>query len=190
MTQEELKGYIEAAIDDGNYLSAYMTLQREKQKDGALGEQEVIDFTGRIVERIIDDLSRLPKRENRERIVYLRSLLVWIFKDVPGLSGVYREQLRILTGQTGPIADLLKTLNLRGVSNITGNEDAVADEVEDVVDTIKQNLEDVAEKVRTGDVNEQVRDFFTAAESGVRQGIRQLNDVLRSFNRPPNPPKE
>ncbi len=162
-TAEKIARY----IGEKNYLAAYMTV-----KNGGLTEDEKIETTGRLVTKILDDLSLDSIKKNPERAVYLRSLLAWIFRDVPGLSSLYREQLRGVQDGGDPMMTLYK--NLRVLNDVATGKKSFAEGVEESVDAVRRGFEDAPH----GDVSDSMKGFAEKAEDGVRRGFQQFTEFF------------
>lgn len=174
MTHQETTASVTRALDEKNFMGAYLLL-RESNLEKAVR----YEYTGRIAATIVDELSR-TRRDDRERIYYLRSLLAWIFRDVPGLASMYREQLRVTAGGV----DLLGGF-ARGVSNIgdvAGGRKSVRDGIQDAADDAYRSAEQAAEEFTSGETGEQVSRFLSAAEQGIRDGLTQLGNFFRAMD--------
>ena len=173
MNTEDRVFHIDELLSEGNYLAACLHL-----KDAEVGSDSRNDLTGRIAKRVIEDLA---SERNKEKITFLRSVLVWLFKDIPGLSSVYREQLRVSSGVPNPLDDLFGGLKvLRGLSNLgRGGASTAAED-------IKDNIDEAAERVRDGSAQEQFNEFLSRAGENVEEGIRKAADFFNSLGG--NPP--
>ena len=169
MTDEEVTGRLNELISAKNYIAAYLLL-----KDTEIAQAAKYDLTGRIVNGIIDDLT---SEKNREKIAYLRSILVWIFRDVPGLSSVYREQLRLSSGGRTPVADFLK--GIRSFSDLN-----------DKFDTIKDRVEEAADSPEVGDFQDKLKDFFSQAGVEVEQGLKRATEFFDNLNNTDSTPRD
>ena len=157
-------------MGERNYLAAYMTV-----KNGGLTEDEKIETTGRLVTEILDDLSLDSIKKNPERVVYLRSLLAWIFRDVPGLSSLYREQLRGVQDGGDPMMTLYK--NLRILNDVATGKKSFAEGVEESIDAVRRGVEDA----QSAGVSDSMKEFAEKAESGMRRGFQQFNEFFDSI---------
>ncbi|MEW5815810.1 MAG: hypothetical protein AB1798_10515 [Spirochaetota bacterium] len=162
---------IEALIDGGNYLAAYLKIKNLPEDDPKKDE-----LAGRVVMKIVEDLGNAQKKDAEEKVFYLRSLLIWIFKDVPGLSLIYRDQLKSSRKSSQPVLDFFNTLKEIGERPLQPQD--VAQKIEETVLNIKQNIDDAAQRLNNDEVREQVRDLFTLAETGVREGLKQVSDII------------
>lgn len=174
MTHQEIVASITRALDDKNFMGAYLLL-RESSIDRAAR----YEYTGRIAATLVDELSR-TRRDDRERIYYLRSLLAWIFRDVPGLAPLYREQLRAAAGGVDMLGGLA-----RGVSNISdvaGGRKSVRDGIQDAADDAYRSAEYAADEFSSSETGEQVNHFLSAAEQGIRDGLTQLGHFFHAMN--------
>ncbi len=174
-SREQLKERVEQMIDDQNFVAAYMAV-----KQSGLPDLDRTEMAGQIVTRIVDDLSRCTRREERERAIYLRSLLAWIFRDIPGLSSLYREQVRLVHNRGDLATDMYQ--GIKNINDVASGRKGVSEGLEDTVNQVRQNLEDAAENFRSGDASETVRSFMTAAETGLRDGLAQMGKFFEGLN--------
>ena len=166
---EALNHDIEQLISAGDYLSAYLSIREEK----AL--QQV--YIGRIVNAVVDELSQQTSRGNRERLYYLRSLLLWIFRDVPGLAPIYRSQLREgLFAEGSP--DLLRLL--RNLGGSVGRN--VPRSPEEAAEGVKQTVDDVVDDIKSGNADRRMKDIFGLAEEGLRTGMKGVADFFDAIS--------
>ena len=147
----KLKGYLE----DSNYIAATLFLKNEDIPDDTRYE-----ITGEVASGVVDDLG---SEKNKEKILYLRSILVWLLKDIPGLATAYREQLRLASGGQAMMRDFV-----RGVRNFA-----------DV--TTGGATEEVADNLRPDVIQEKVKDFFSNAGVDIDDGIKKAQDFFDSL---------
>ena len=162
-------------IDEQNFVAAYMVV-----KQSGLSDLDRTEMAGQIVARIVDDLSRCTRREERERAIYLRSLLAWVFRDIPGLSSLYREQVRLVHNRGDFATDMYQ--GLKNINDVASGRKGFGEGLEDTVSQVRQNLEDAAENFRSGDPSESVRSFMSAAETGLRDGLSQVGKFFEGLN--------
>jgi hypothetical protein len=177
MNQDEKRSYVGQLIDSGNYLAAIICI-KELQEDYLKAE-----LMGKMVNRITDEMNTYTTRRNQEKILYLRSLLMWIFRDFPHLGRIYREQLNAVQQPSNPF-NLLNGLKTLGSASLDQKE--MAENIEDTVDSIKQNFEDATESVKNGEVEDKINDFFNMAGDGIRKGLKGLSDFFGNMNRQPD----
>ena len=151
----KLRGYLE----EQNYVAACLFLKNEELPDGLRYEA-----TGEVAKRVIDDLA---SEKNKEKMIYLRSILVWLFKDIPGLASVYREQLRLASDNPNIVRDFM-----RGVRTFTGAATAGGSE------TLGDRVDDLADNLRPEVIQEKVKDFFSDAGLDIDDGIRKAQDFF------------
>lgn len=155
----KLRGYLE----EQNYIGACLFLKNEELPDDARYE-----ITGEVAKQVVD---RLSVEKNKEKILYLRSILVWLFKDVPGLATVYREQLRLASGDGNIMREFMK--GARTFADVaTGGES----------EAFGEKVEDVAENLRPDVIQEKVKDFFSDAGIDVDEGIKKARDFFESLS--------
>lgn len=182
MTTEERIDRIQEMIRDNNYVAAYTTI-----KESRLDDIEKAELSGKLVARVVDELSRCTKREDKEKAVYLRTILSWVFRDIPGLSTLYREQLRLAHRGEGDFAtDLYR--NFRNISDVAGGRKSVAEGFEETAENIRVGFEEATENLRSGDPTETVRTFMSAAETTIKDGLEQFGRLFESLNQPPQRP--
>lgn len=162
-------------IDDQNYVAAYMTV-----KQSGLSDLDQTEYTGKIASTIVDELGRCSRREERERAIYLRSILAWIFRDVPGLSSLYREQIRLVHSRGDFATDMYE--GFKTINDVASGRKGFSEGMEDTVDKVRRSIEDAAENFRSGDPSEGVRNFVSAAEHGLRDGLNQMGRFFEGLN--------
>ncbi len=174
MREANPRAHLTRLITDKNYLGAQLYL-----KQAELETEERNELLGMLATSVVDELSR-TRRDDRERIVYLRSVLAWILREVPGLGSLYREQLRGAVG--GP--DLLSEMarGLRNFGDVASGRKSVGDGLNEAADDARRNFEDTAERFRSGESGDQVNEFIAGAEKGIRQGLDQLGEFFRAMN--------
>jgi hypothetical protein len=177
MNQEEKRGYVGQLIDSGNYLAAIICI-KELAEDYLKAE-----LMGKLVNRITDEMNTYTTRRNQEKILYLRSLLMWIFRDFPHLGRLYREQLNASQQPANPF-NLLNGLKNLGSAPLDRQE--MAENLEDTVDSIKQNIEDATESVKNGEVEDKINDFFSQAGNEIKKGIKGLSDFFGNISKKPD----
>lgn len=149
-------------LADRNYIAACLYLKNEEVLEDTKHE-----MTGVVSSRIIDDLS---VEKSREKILYLRSILVWLLKDIPGLATVYREQLRLASGNQAFMQDIF-----RGVRNFADAATGGASE------TVNEKVEEAARNMRPEVIQEKVKDFFSQAGVDIDDGIRKAQAFFDSL---------
>ncbi len=174
-SREELKERMSNMIAERNYVAAYLAI-----KDSGLSDVERHEYTGTLVTKIVDELGDCSRRNERERVTYLRSLLAWIFRDVPGLSSLYREQLRLANTRGDLASDVYQ--GFKNFNEIASGRKGVSEGIEETVDQVRRNLEDAADNLRAGDAGESVRSFVSAAETGIRDGLTQMGRIFEQLN--------
>jgi hypothetical protein len=153
----KLRGYLE----EQNYVAACLFLKNEELPDDARYET-----TGEVAKRVIDDLAL---EKNKEKILYLRSILVWLFKDVPGLASVYREQLRLASDGPNVVRDFMR--GVRTFSDLaTGGE------------TVGEKVDDMTENLKPEAIQEKVKDFFSDAGLDIDEGIKKAQDFFDNLS--------
>ena len=155
----KLRGYLK----EQNYIAACLFLKNEELPDDARYEA-----TGEVAKGVIDDLA---SEKNKEKILYLRSILVWLFKDIPGLASVYREQLRLASDNPNIVRDFMK--GVRTFSDIaTGGAS----------ETVGEKVDDMAENLRPEAIQEKVKDFFSDAGLDIDEGIKKAQDFFDTLS--------
>ena len=155
MTKEQ-SGFLSKLIGDKNYLGAVQYV-----KELSLDKSEHSARIGKIISSVVDDLDSARSNNNRERTVYLRSVLSWILRDYPGLASIYREQLRISSGNTDVLPELA-----RGVRNV-GDVLSGKKTIQEGVDDASEPLENIA-----GQAGELFKD-----------GLNRVGEFLSGFSR-------
>jgi hypothetical protein len=164
---------VEELIEDKNYLGAYSSLK-------SLDEDEEKVMAGLLVSALIKDLDKARKEKRVEELHVLRSLILWIFRDYPGLSGIYRLQLR---GENK--ADLFKIFeDLGEFAKKAASGVDMENTVEDVVENVKQKAQDLNEDIQSGEAGKKVEDFMQKASETVQEGIRHVDEVFKTMSKP------
>ncbi|MFP4376292.1 MAG: hypothetical protein ACLFP4_04550 [Spirochaetales bacterium] len=173
MKEANARANIMRLIGEKNYLGAQLFL-----KQAELDQQERNELLGLLAAAIVDELSA-TRREDRERVTYLRSVLSWVLREVPGLGSTYREQLRDREGRQDLLADLSR--GLRNVGDVARGRKSFTEGVQDAADDVRRNFEDAGERVRSGEAGERTNEFFSNAERGIKEGLDQLGSLFRSM---------
>ena len=158
---EDTRARVKRLIREQNYVAAQTVANAYPDPDHRA------ELAGMVIEAIASELSqnRLP----RERAVYLRSLLVWVFRDFPGLASIYREQVRIAAGQSTGF-DWLE--GVRNMSDVASGRKSFEAGVEDTVESVRRNVENADE----------VRDFFSEAGKNISGALDEFGKVFRSMS--------
>lgn len=159
-------------LNEENYIAAYSNL-----KESGLSRRDRNELAGLMVRDIINDLEALPPKGHNEKKTFLRSMLLWIFRDYPGLAMLYKGQIR----SSSPDKSLFGLLN--DLSDPEKAKERVAVEMENLADNVKQGLEDTADDLKSGRTQEKVKDFIDQAEANVREGIRNIAEIFDSINK-------
>ena len=172
------RAYVTRLIGERNHVGAYLSL-----KEAELERAEHVELVGAIATAIVEELSK-TRRDDRERVYYLRSLLAWLFRDVPGLSSLYREQVREAKGGQDLLGDLFR--GVRNVGDVASGRKSVSDGFQDAAEDAKRNVEDAADAVRGSDTGARIGEFLNSAEKGIKDGLDQLGSFFRSMNEGPS----
>jgi hypothetical protein len=160
ITKEELL----ALLRERNYIAAYSEVDRFERNDRARTE-----YVGLIANAIVDELVLTPKKEEAERVVYLRSILAWVLRDMPGLSRLYREQVRGQDRGGDPLRSVYE--GIRGISDVAAGRKSLDEGIGETVDTVRNTFDDVSEQFRSGNI-----------EEGVRSGLEEVGRFFESLN--------
>jgi len=174
MREANPRAHLTRLITDRNYLGAQLYL-----KQAELDAEERNELFGMLATAVVDELSR-TRRDDRERIVYLRSVLAWILREIPGLGSLYREQLRGSAGGTDLLSEMAR--GLRNFGDVATGRKSVGEGLNEAADDARRNFEDTAERFRSGESGDRVNEFITGAEKGIRQGLDQLGEFFRAMN--------
>lgn len=131
----------ERLLSDRNYIAAYQYL-----KSSRLEEPRYSEYSGRIVSAVLLELSRTNKRDDPERQVFLRSILAWIFRDIPGLASIYREQVRIAQGANDPVSGVYQ--GLRTLNDVAAGRKSVSEGIEEAFGRIRDLADRASEEFR------------------------------------------
>jgi hypothetical protein len=160
-------------IGEKNFLGAQLYLKRAE-----IESDEREELIGLLAAAVVDELS-LTRREDRERITYLRSVLSWVLREVPGLGSLYREQLREREGRTDLLGDV--TRGFRNIGDVARGRKSFSEGVSDAADDMRRNFEDASERFRSGEASERAGDFLTNAEKSIKEGLDQIGNMFRSM---------
>ena len=169
------RAHVERLIGNSNYVAAHLFI-----REAELEREEYIELVGMVAGSVADELSR-TRRDDRERLCFLRSTLAWILRDVPGLGSLYREQLREARGGGGGIVESVAR-GIRNAGDIAAGRKSVSEGLEDVADDVRQNVGTAADAVSSGEAASLFNEFLANAETGVRDGLDQLGEFFRSLN--------
>jgi hypothetical protein len=151
----KLRGYLE----DQNYVAACLFIKKEDIPEDARNE-----ISGEVAKHVVENLAT---EKNKEKIIYLRSILVWLFKDIPGLASVYREQLRLSADNANMMRDFV-----RGVRNFadvaTGGES----------ESLGEKIDEATENLKPEAMQEKVKDFFSDAGIDLDDGMKKARDFF------------
>lgn len=170
MREANPRAHLTRLLTDRNYLGAQLYL-----REAELERDERNELIGMLATAVVDELSR-TRRDDRERIVYLRSVLAWILREVPGLGSMYREQLRTTAGGGDVVSQVAR--GFRTVGDVAAGRTSFSE----AADEARQSFEDATERLRSGESSEQVNDFLQSAEKGIRDGLDQLGAFFRAMN--------
>ena len=159
MEKEDIMFKLQGYLEDRNYIAACLYLKKED-----IPEDIKYEITGEVASRVVDDLAT---EKNREKILYLRSILVWLFKDLPGLASAYREQLRLASGNQRFVNDIL-----RGVRSFADAATGGASE------TVQEKAEEVADNLNLDEIQEKVKDFFSGAGVNLEDGVKRAQEFF------------
>lgn len=174
MKEANPRAHVARLIEESNHLGAHLYL-----KDAELERGEYVELVGVLAGAVVEELSR-TRRDDRERLHYLRSILAWILRDVPGLGSIYREQLRESRGGGGLLSSV--TRGIRNAGDVTAGRKSVSEGFEDAAEDVRRNFESAADAVKSGEAGSQLNEFLSSAETGIRQGLDQLGEFFKTMN--------
>lgn len=170
MREANPRAHLTRLVSDRNYLGAQLYL-----READLERDERNELLGMLATAVVDELSR-TRRDDRERIVYLRSVLAWILREVPGLGSMYREQLRGSAGGGDVVSQFAR--GMRTFGDVAAGRTSFTD----AADEARHNFEDATERFRSGESSDQINDFLSSAEKGIRDGLDQLGAFFQALN--------
>jgi hypothetical protein len=174
MREASARAHVTRLIHESNFVGAYLYL-----KDAELEKEEHDELVGMLASSVAEEISS-TRRDDKERIYFLRSILAWILRDVPGLSGLYREQLREQQGGNDLLSFFAR--GARNIGDVATGRKRVSDGIQDAADEAKRNLEDAAESIRSGETRDRLNQFFSSAQDGLRSGLDQLGAFFKELN--------
>jgi hypothetical protein len=174
MREANPRAHVTRLIHESNFVGAYLYL-----RDVELEKDEHDELVGLLASAVAEEISR-TRRDDKERVYFLRSVLAWILRDIPGLSALYREQLRTQHGGS----DFLSTVarGMRNIGDVATGRKRVSEGIQEAADEARHNLDEAAEAIRSGEAKSRVNEFLNSAEQGLRQGLDQLGDFFRALN--------
>ena len=170
MREANPRAHLTRLVSDRNYLGAQLYL-----READLERDERNELLGMLATAVVDELSR-TRRDDRERVVYLRSVLAWILREVPGLGSMYREQLRSSAGAGDVVSQFAR--GMRTFGDVAAGRTSFSD----AADEARHNFEDATERLRSGESSDQVSEFLSSAEKGIRDGLDQLGAFFQALN--------
>ncbi len=193
MNQNWDKSHFERLVRERNYIAAYQYIKMTRPP-----EPEFSEHAGALASSIIEELARTNKREEADRVVFLRSILAWVFRDIPGLSTLYREQLRGAGSGGDPMSEVYR--GVRNLNDMANGRKSVSEGIEDAFHQIRENVERVADQVRdryneysrgggthgaeeSGERPDPVNDLLRSAEKGITQGLKQVGEFFENARR-------
>lgn len=168
------RAHVSRLIADRNYLGAKLYLT-----DAELPADERAELSGTLATAVVDELSR-TRREDRERVAFLRSVLAWILRDIPGLGSLYREQLRSFGGGDDLLAGVSR--GFRNLGDMASGRKNVAEGLAEAAEDARRSFEDAAERLSGEESTDDIGEFLTAAERGIRGGLDQLGALFRAMS--------
>lgn len=142
MTVEQ-KDLLSELLNDKNFLGAAQYL-----RELDLEKAERSARMGGVVSHVIQDLGRARSGGDRERVVYLRSVLAWLLKEYPGLAPIYREQLRIATGGGDVFPEFAR--GMRNMQDVFTGKKTVQEGMEDAAEPMESFAEQAGEFIKDG----------------------------------------
>ncbi|HUX14591.1 MAG TPA: hypothetical protein VMW87_16300 [Spirochaetia bacterium] len=198
MNQTWDKTHFERLVSERNYIAAYQYIRMIRPAEPVYSE-----YAGTLVGAVIEELGRVNKREQPDRVVYLRSILAWIFRDIPGLSSLYREQLRGTGGTGDPVSEVYR--GVRNFNDMASGRKSFSEGFEDAFQQIRDNVERTAEQIRerysefskpsdggnrgrpegagNGGRPDVVNEFLRSAEKGITEGLKQVGEFFENARR-------
>jgi hypothetical protein len=174
MREANPRAHVNRLIGERNFLGAYLYL-----KDADLERDEFVELVGLVAGSVVDELSR-TRREDRERVYFLRSILAWILRDVPGLGSLYREQLREGRGGTDWLSSVGR--GFRNARDVASGKKSVSEGIGEAAEDARRGFEDATDAWKSGEAGSRLTEFLGNAEAGIRQGLDQFGEFLRTLN--------
>jgi len=179
---ESLVAEVKRLLDESNYVAVGMLI-----RNSTADEAERYEAVGLAVAAVMAELS---VERNRERIIFLRTMLSWFFREAPGLSSLYREQLRMIHGRPSPWQDISNIARFlgdlgAGAAGGGGSAGGAAPDAEETAERVRDFSERLRE--RGEDFQEQVKDFFSQSGIDLDEGMKRANEFFDSISgrRPP-----
>jgi hypothetical protein len=163
---------LERFIDEKNFIAAYLLV-----KDATVTRPEMFEYTGRIVSAIISEMGAGGSRSDKS--IYYRSLLLYIFEEIPGLGRIYSRQLRIMEESKSSF-DLLS--NLRSLVDASKDKEELKAKIEETFEGIKDTIEDTTQDIKDGTAQKKMDDFLYIAGEGIKEGLKQFSSFMRNVS--------
>lgn len=160
MADEGIAQGVERLLREGNYIGAYSRVRALPESDPLRSE-----LSGRVANAVASEL-QASRSAGSERVAYLRAQLAWVCRDIPGLSYLYREQLRQREGGGN---ELLRSI-----------QDLASGRTDEVADRVRRNVEGVQESIASGEAQDRIQSFLKDAERNLRDGAKQVGSFLDS----------
>jgi hypothetical protein len=167
--------FIDKMLEEGNYLAAYLAI-----KESFSDKEKEIEYRGKCVTHILDELTVSERRRNREKVYYFRSLLLLIFEDVPVLARLYRRQLRTAKEVHTPL-DFLK--DLKELTDVAGNREELNERIEDTIEDIRDRIEDTTEGMKDGSTQDSLEGIVNLAGEGIKEGLKGFAAFLNNLSK-------
>jgi hypothetical protein len=158
-------------VSEKNFLAAYMLV-----KESTMQREESLEHTGNLVKAIIDEMAERGARGDKN--VFYRSLLLFIFEDIPAFGRIYARQLRLLEESKSSF-DVLK--NIRAIIDASNDKEELKAKIEETLSGIKEKIEDTTQDIRDGTAQQKMEDFFYVAGEGIKEGLRQFASFMKSM---------
>ncbi|MFP4362380.1 MAG: hypothetical protein ACLFR1_00790 [Spirochaetia bacterium] len=167
---------IHEAIAQENYISAVGYI-----KSYISDEKLRFEYIGLIAESLVSKLHAAKKVKDTERVLYYRSVLLWMLKEVPDLARIYKDLYRNPAGKD-PFRDFFAGLN--SIFATGRQNDEFREDMEKTFDDIRENVKSAADNMKESMNSEDpVGDVFREAENNLKTGLKQASDFFEELSK-------
>ena len=170
---DETMSEFDKNIAEANYLAAYAFAQsqgRDKQAQAA--------NIGKLAQALVKQLSADRAKDDKEQLMFHRSLLSYVLRDFPGLASLYREQIRSVG--PGLVPESMQDL-WRDFNDIISGRKSLDEELRQRFDEVKHRAQEAGFKPEN---------VLRGAEEGLRQGFEGLKNLFNSVFGVPQAPSQ
>jgi len=171
---EQLVDDVRRLLDEKNFVGVGMVIRASSAPDS-----ERFEALGLAIAAVNDALAG---EKNRERLAFLRTMLSWYFKEAPGLSHLYREQLRMIHGGGSGWNDLSRLFRMIRDFGSGGEATGSGPDIESTSERMRDFTDEIKQKGE--EFQDQVKDFFSASGIDLDEGMRRASEFFSGPKEP------